>query len=469
MDPSAMYRVTRSGRDVYVGAEEGLLQAARDGAILANDLIFDPTLDKWVFARSLSILTGFTLKGRRQAGGTTGEVIPTPQISEERLRGRNRRRRALARVGGMVLIIASSSLLIYLIPTKGSEESTSLSKFAEDSPQPSIRFEGTGSGTDAKGVDRTGPSNLDTKAVTVEATEGEPDRLGASGRKAEVEGVPGADQPSGELNGAVGESGSEGGAAAPEGAGSAEGTPPGSSQSGGSEADKPGPSAHAQGNSPQGVDVDPGQVPTGTNTGTPQPRKMTRSAARVYDRPKPSATLPTRLPVDPGEDVRPKVKIKAARAQDPQLRTKRLSSAMRTLERSKDPEAPPKGRDLLNARYEVELAQKSMRLESSEHPDLETTKTLIKELSKAFMDLCTSLHSDRFCTVKETNPHWPDVVVRSVTQEAALVGMTTEQLNASWGSAEVIKRERRGRRHCFSADCKRSALLMGDTVVEVNP
>ena len=67
-----MYRVTRGGQDIYEGQLDGLLEAAREGDILANDLIFDASIEKWVFARSLSALTGFPLKGRRLGGGVEG-------------------------------------------------------------------------------------------------------------------------------------------------------------------------------------------------------------------------------------------------------------------------------------------------------------------------------------------------------------------------------------------------------------
>lgn len=56
------YRVTRGGRDVFVGDAEGLAEAAAVGRIRDNDLVFDPSTDTWVFARSHELLTGFNLE-----------------------------------------------------------------------------------------------------------------------------------------------------------------------------------------------------------------------------------------------------------------------------------------------------------------------------------------------------------------------------------------------------------------------
>ena len=451
-----MYRVTRSGRDVYVGAQEGLMQAARDGSILANDLIYDPTLEKWVFARSLSILTGFTLKGRRQVGQATEEVADIGPLSEDSLRTQNRRRRALAKLGGFVLLVSSTALLIFLLPAEQGVKQQPLSRFAEDDPAQSIRYEGTGSGVDGEGRERSGPSNLDSKAVTIEATEGEPGRAGIHGRRAELDGPA--------KNPAPTDKAGQGGAPAggPGQDGESTGGP-------GQAGDPTGGSAQGGAPTQQGQSQREGTDGAGAANTTPPRKPIAMPSKRVFDDPKPNATPPSSLPVDRGADYRPKVKI-TPRASKGQLeRAKRLSDAIRTLERAKEDSSGIRARELLNARYELELVHRGLQLESTEHPDLKSTKALMDQLSKAFMDLCTSLHSDRFCNVKESNPHWPDVVIRNVVQEAALVGMNMEQLQAAWGAPVRISKERRGRRHCYSEDCKRSALLMGDVVVEVNP
>ena len=174
--------MTRSGRDVFVGAADGLLREAREGRILANDLIFDPTLEKWVFARSLSLLAGFTLKGRRQVGVDTEDVVETQILNASDLHKKNRRRTMVLRGAGAMLMLVSTALLIYLVPDTAPKEEKSLTRFAEDTP--SIRYEGSGPGVNTKGEDRAGTSNLDNKAVEIEvAPQGEPGRSGRFGRK----------------------------------------------------------------------------------------------------------------------------------------------------------------------------------------------------------------------------------------------------------------------------------------------
>ena len=53
-------------------------------------------------------------------------------------------------------------------------------------------------------------------------------------------------------------------------------------------------------------------------------------------------------------------------------------------------------------------------------------------------------------------------------QKQALVGMSKDQLGAAWGLPIDIRKERRGRRYCYTEDCSRFARVMGDVVVEVS-
>ncbi len=56
------YKVTRSGRDVFVGDGDGLVAAAKEGRVRENDLIFDPATETWVFARSHELLEDYDLE-----------------------------------------------------------------------------------------------------------------------------------------------------------------------------------------------------------------------------------------------------------------------------------------------------------------------------------------------------------------------------------------------------------------------
>ena len=46
------------------GDESQLLNAARSGQVLSNDLVYDANAAQWSFARSLSVLRGFPLRSR---------------------------------------------------------------------------------------------------------------------------------------------------------------------------------------------------------------------------------------------------------------------------------------------------------------------------------------------------------------------------------------------------------------------
>ena len=111
------YRVTRGGKDLYVGPIGGLVAAAREGVILANDLIYDPKVKKWVFARSLGALTGFPLKGHRMTSVDATSKQSNKLLNEVTLKKRQRNRRRVVAIGVFCLFVTSTAILVWLVPT----------------------------------------------------------------------------------------------------------------------------------------------------------------------------------------------------------------------------------------------------------------------------------------------------------------------------------------------------------------
>ncbi len=103
MAKDAYYRVTRAGRDVFVGDANGLVNAADEGAIRENDLVFDPETDAWVFARSHELLEGKDLSALNKVftGAPEGGVEPGV---EGELRSSRRRRSVLAVLVSTLLV-----------------------------------------------------------------------------------------------------------------------------------------------------------------------------------------------------------------------------------------------------------------------------------------------------------------------------------------------------------------------------
>ena len=141
-----MYRATRGGEEIYSGGVDGLLEAARNGQILANDLIFDPTVEKWIFARSLSVLAGFPLKGRRSGSSPAVPSKTRIILNESTLKERNRRRRAIVRVAGLALVLTSMSFLILQIPSRQESKTSEMDELMTGDTSSQMKIEGTGRG-----------------------------------------------------------------------------------------------------------------------------------------------------------------------------------------------------------------------------------------------------------------------------------------------------------------------------------
>ena len=429
------YRVTRSGRDVYRGEIDGLLEAARGGEVLANDLIFDPTIEKWVFARSLGVLTGFPLKGRRSSGGSdTDETETRATLSEGALRKRARRRRTFGQVAALALMIGSAVVLIFLIPAKKDRTGGNIDRFVDSSPSGQMRIEGTGEGLVERETAKVGPSNMDDKDVVINGTEADGPLAPSAGRKAV-------------LDGPVEAKGATAGAAKPQGSGN----------EGPGDALPTGPAGEPS----TGVPVEPGQ---------PAPRGDASAQSRnLIQLPEPKPTTPGQLPVEYRDEsngktiVRPRGRLSQAEIQA------QVDAARGVLQDSRTDDAETTMDDLIRARFQAESAVKRLQNTRANEITLREAQNTIKALSKALLSLCTTMYDDEYCALKSQHPAWPEVVLRNVRRNEALIGMSVEQLEAAWGSPVSREQKKGSTLYCFSSPCEKSARVMSGLVVEVKP
>lgn len=142
MENDGQYRVTRGGREIFLGTEDQLAAAAREGRFNANDLVFDPDADSWIFARSHKVITDAAdgrfarRKPRREraprARSSSGESLrlkkaDKPDYDPERARHRRR-------LVGVALLLAIIGGLVLAIPW--SDDGSALSRFLEDRDTP---------------------------------------------------------------------------------------------------------------------------------------------------------------------------------------------------------------------------------------------------------------------------------------------------------------------------------------------
>lgn len=125
-------RVTRNGRDIFVGDEDGLLEAALQGRIRDNDLIFDPSTDTWIFARSHDALDGHDLDALVAESKTPLVDGGVDDPGERNLR---RRRVALAGVGMLLLLTLTGALGWLAI---GGGDVQLMSYLTEPPPMPTV-------------------------------------------------------------------------------------------------------------------------------------------------------------------------------------------------------------------------------------------------------------------------------------------------------------------------------------------
>lgn len=114
MDDDGRYRVTRAGREVFAGNQRALVDAARAGQVRDSDLVFDPSTDNWVFARSHPLLDRLTdatpppgvprpARPRREAL----DASPTPIAGADARRAKRNRAARKRLLGGLLMFFAA--------------------------------------------------------------------------------------------------------------------------------------------------------------------------------------------------------------------------------------------------------------------------------------------------------------------------------------------------------------------------
>ncbi|MCB9538445.1 MAG: hypothetical protein H6704_19510 [Myxococcales bacterium] len=113
MDDDGRYRVTRAGREVFAGNQRALVDAARAGRVRDSDLVFDPSTDNWVFARSHPLLGGLTDATPAPAAPRPArprrerlEASPTPAAEVEARRARRDRAARKRLLVGLAVFVA---------------------------------------------------------------------------------------------------------------------------------------------------------------------------------------------------------------------------------------------------------------------------------------------------------------------------------------------------------------------------
>jgi hypothetical protein len=109
------------------------------------------------------------------------------------------------------------------------------------------------------------------------------------------------------------------------------------------------------------------------------------------------------------------------------------------------------------------VSQRNLTLKSKEHRG---ANTIISYLRTQLQRVCVAIYSDEFCKLKKDHPGWKDTVILSIVEREVLFGMSPEQVEAAWGRASSIKRERGGYRLCYGSGCERSVWVFEGHVRE---
>ena len=413
------YRVTRRGEDIYVGDEEGLLETAREGNVLANDLIYDPRTQKWVFARTLTLLTGFALRGKRAAGRELADREQAARFTEKTLVRRSAQRRTLVRTGISLLLAGLTVALVVLIPASRPKP-TAMSQFLDEPAL--IPDEGDGEGAM--------PTRLAKSGKTTQ------------GKRSALILVPGA-----------GEDGA-GQEADGDGAGSGKGGPAQGKGAAGSGKGQGGDQGEGQGEGEGEGDAP--QSPRGIMDDLPEnPSKL------------PESEPPAKLLQDYRDRERPGMLDQPIRAERARYAARYAAEAMRTLSQDNPPEGGERMRTLLAARNKALFAHDNLEALNADKMDVKNAERLVEDIEIAYLTVCGPAHGPRFCELKLDHPDWTDSAIRQIADKRVVVGMSEAQVMAAWGKPKGVKVDASGRKLCYGFRCRKWVSSIGDAVVDV--
>lgn len=96
-------------------------------------------------------------------------------------------------------------------------------------------------------------------------------------------------------------------------------------------------------------------------------------------------------------------------------------------------------------------------------------RLLLSQINHQLKQVCAFIYSDQFCALKRDHPDWRDSAITAILNREVLYGMTPPQVEAAWGRASRIRRERDGYRYCYGAGCDRSVWMTSGHVREISP
>lgn len=165
------------------GDESQLLNAARSGQVLSNDLVYDANAAQWSFARSLSVLRGFPLRNRTSSedvDDADSRVIETGR----RLLARRQTVGRLLRALGVLIFLMLLTVILFLIPDSKKRAPKKNLDNVLGFDDRAMKIEGSGSGMSETENTRKGSSNMDAKRVVVEGEQDNDLQTEGGGRKA---------------------------------------------------------------------------------------------------------------------------------------------------------------------------------------------------------------------------------------------------------------------------------------------
>jgi hypothetical protein len=430
MTASHDYRVTRRGEDIYVGDEEGLLEAARKMEVLANDLIYNPLTEKWVFARSLPLLAGFALRGKRAVGRAIVEREQGVRFTERAVAHRAAKRRAVIRATGTVLLAVATVTLVIFIPV------------TRPLPKAMKQFIGA-PGADSRGAEADGrmPPRLAKSGATT---------LGRRSALAIAPGMAGAEG-TGEGNAVTGGAGKGKGTGGGTGGGTGAGTRAGK-----------GPGA-----SKGGAERGAGDVSApGASTGRSTPGRKGASAPASTKAKTKLTAPPAQLLRDFEAEARPGMLDQPKDSERKRYAYRYSAEAMRMLSRANPSRGQARLKALMAARNKALFANDNFEALGDAEEQVRTTGKLIEEIEIEYLRLCEPTHEERFCELKLDHPEWSDSAVRQISDDRVVVGMSETQVRAAWGEPAKILIDTAGRRLCYGTRCARWVATIAGTVVD---
>ena len=111
------------------------------------------------------------------------------------------------------------------------------------------------------------------------------------------------------------------------------------------------------------------------------------------------------------------------------------------------------------------VSQRNLALRQKEHRG---ANTIGSQLRSQLQRVCLLIYKNDFCRLKERHPDWKNPVVKSVLKGEVLYAMNAEQVEAAWGRANRISRERGGFKHCYGSSCEKSVWIFEDEVREIS-